>query len=125
MTDQPPYGGPFGGGAPTPPGYPPGYAVPQVAHDHPRGTTVLVVGILSLVLCQVLGPVAWIQGSRARREIQARPDVLWKNEGMVTAGWVLGIISTALLVISILAIIAVVLIGIMAAASTASLSLPG
>ena len=122
MTDQPPYNGPFGqtpqGGAPQPPGYPPGYAAPQVnAQDHPSGTTVLVIGILSLVLCQVLGPIAWIQGNRARRDIKARPDIMWKNEGMITAGWVLGIIASVILIASILFVIGFFVIGIFFAAS--------
>lgn len=36
-----------------------------------NGTLILVLGILSLVLCGLLGPVAWIMGNNALRNIDA------------------------------------------------------
>lgn len=65
--------------------------------EHPNGTTVLVLGILSLVVCQVLGPFAWKMGNTALREMDARPDLVYSNRGSVTAGRIIGIISTVLL----------------------------
>jgi hypothetical protein len=65
--------------------------------EHPNGTTVLVLGILSLVVCQILGPFAWKMGNTALREMDARPDLVYSNRGNITAGRIIGIISTALL----------------------------
>jgi hypothetical protein len=61
-----------------------------------RGTTILVLGILSLVMCQILGPIAWIMGNQDLKEIRAgRMDP--EGESATTAGRVLGIISTIFL----------------------------
>jgi hypothetical protein len=106
--------GPWGG-QPGYSGAPPGYGPPGYgnAREHPNGTTILVLGILGLVLCQLLGPVAWVMGGRARREMNAQPDVHWTNRGNVTAGWVCGIIGSVLLILS-----AVFLVIILAAAAS-------
>lgn len=64
--------------------------------DHPDGTTVLVLGILGVVVCGVLAPIAWVKGRRAQREIDAHPGVLWTNASAVTAGRICGIVGTAL-----------------------------
>src|SRR5689334_13201183 len=37
----------------------------------PRGTTILVLGILSLVLCSLLGPVAWAMGNEELRRLDS------------------------------------------------------
>ncbi|MCP9622326.1 DUF4190 domain-containing protein [Nocardia otitidiscaviarum] len=77
-------------------GYPAyGYGPPP---DHPQATTILVLGILGLVLCQLLGPVAWIMGSKARREIDASGGTLG-GRGNVTAGYVCGIVATCLMLL--------------------------
>jgi hypothetical protein len=83
---SPGYSAPYGGQA--------GYVAPQ---DHPKGTQILVLGILSLVCCGLLGPVAWIQGNNVLREIDAAPWA-YANRGNVQAGRIIGIISTVLLV---------------------------
>lgn len=114
---QPGYGQPPGyGSAPGygPPGGGYGYAM---GVDHPQGTLILVLGILSLVVCQILGPVAWIMGNTALREIDASPGS-YKNRGNVQAGRICGIISTALLALSVVAVIAV--IALAAAGSSSS-----
>jgi hypothetical protein len=69
--------------------------------DHPQGTTVLVLGILSLVICGLLGPVAWVMGSNALQEIDRNP-LAYSNRSSVVAGKICGIIATVLLVIGIL-----------------------
>jgi hypothetical protein len=77
-----------------------------VAREHPKGTTILVLGILSLFICGVvLGPIALVMGSNARREMAAQPNVNWTNRGSVTAGWICGMIATILYGIAILVII--------------------
>ena len=39
--------------------------------EHAQGTTILVLGILSLVICGILGPFAWSMGNKALKEIDA------------------------------------------------------
>jgi hypothetical protein len=65
-----------------------------------QATTVLVLGILGLVLCQFLGPFAWSMGSKELAAIDAgrRPP---ENRGTAQAGKVLGIIATVLLIIGV------------------------
>ena len=56
----------------------------------------------------VLGPVAWIMGGRALKEIRssgAHP----RNEQLVVVGRILGIVSTALWVLTLLAFVAIFL----------------
>jgi len=88
----------------TPPPPPPGAAPygyrPTV--EHPNGTTILVLGILSLVVCGLLGPVAWSMGNNAVREMNANQAVEYRNRGNVTAGRVCGIIGSVLLAIQVL-----------------------
>jgi uncharacterized membrane protein YjgN (DUF898 family) len=78
---------------------PPGAYYPPP--KHPQATTVLVLGILSLVLCQILGPFAWSMGNKAQREIQANPGA-YSGEGEVNAGRILGIIATAMMGLGLL-----------------------
>lgn len=79
-----PYAG-YGYGSSMPYGYVP-------PEQHPKGTTALVMGIIGIVLCPFVGVAGFFISSRARREINAEPH-RYSNGGMVTAGWVLGIIS--------------------------------
>jgi hypothetical protein len=67
---------------------------------------VLVLGILGLVFCGLLGPIAWIKGNAATRDIKARPD-LYTDSGQVRAGRILGMIGTILLAIAAFAVIIV------------------
>lgn len=88
---------------PPPPGAAPyGY---RPTAEHPNGTTILVLGILSLVVCGLLGPVAWSMGNNAVREMNANQAVEYRNRGNVTAGRVCGIIGSVLLAIQVLFII--------------------
>lgn len=87
MPPPPPpvdYGSPYGGG--------------YGAREHPQGTTVLVLGILSLVVCGLLGPVAWVMGNNALTEIDAYP-LAYTNRSSVQAGRVCGIIASAILIL--------------------------
>jgi hypothetical protein len=90
---------------PYPPAYPPGpgygYPAPyQYAPDHPRATTVMVLGILGIVVCQVLGPVAWWMGKKTVDEIDASGGRLG-GRGAAQAGYVMGIVGTVLLIIAV------------------------
>jgi len=111
-SPPPPPGGSSGYGdvPPPPPGYGYGGGVGGYAQQHPKGTTILVLGILSLVCCGLLGPVAWIMGQGARKEIAAQPGIVWTNRGNITAGWVCGIISTVLLILGVVFYVLVIAI---------------
>ena len=99
------YGPPAGYGPPS--GYAYGYGYAPPTTEHPSGTTVLVLGILGIVLCQILGPIAWSQGNKVLREIDASPG-RYSNRGSVQAGRILGMIGTGLLVLSLLYVVAMV-----------------
>ena len=90
-------GGYGGYGAPPPPGS--GMGGGPV--DHPKGMTVLILGILSLVCCSPLGIVAFIMGNNALKEIDAQPG-RYGNRQIVQIGRILGIIGMVLLVLSLL-----------------------
>lgn len=106
MTYQPPQYPP---GPPSPPGPPYGYGYPPPGYgvEHPQGTTVLVLGILSLVVCGILGPFAWSMGSRALREIDAAPQGYYRNRGNIVAGRICGIIATILFIVGVLVLVLV------------------
>jgi cyclophilin family peptidyl-prolyl cis-trans isomerase len=89
-----------------------------------RATTVMVLGILSLVfllVCGVLtvflGPAAIITGFKLRKDLRAAGV---PEPGKSKAGWIMGIISTSLLALFVL-VIAVA--GIAGRRSTSSISL--
>jgi len=127
---------PYAGGSPTPgygqpgpsdrPAYPPAYQgsyqqpapAPYpaygslISNEHPQGTVILVLGILSLVVCGVLGPFAWVMGNKAIKEIDAAGGTA-SNRSQVSAGRICGIIS------SVLTILVVVFYGVMLIAAIA------
>jgi hypothetical protein len=61
-----------------------------------RASTILTLGILSLVVCSVMGPIAWAMGNEEMRRMDAglTPD---DQRGTVTAGRVCGIVASCLL----------------------------
>lgn len=72
-----------------------------------QATTVLVLGILGLIICQFLAPVAWVMGNNELQAIDAgrrNPD----NRGTANAGRILGIVGTVLMAIGILVFILLV-----------------
>ncbi|HWJ63178.1 MAG TPA: DUF4190 domain-containing protein [Acidimicrobiales bacterium] len=109
--------GPPGGGYAPPPGY--GYAYQggrPMASDHPDGTTVLVLGICSWVLCGLCAPFAWVMGNRVLKEIDRNPGI-YTNRGNVQAGRILGMIYS-IMVLAALAIVLVLVVVGLAAGST-------
>lgn len=64
--------------------------------EHPQGTTVLILGILGIVACQILGPFAWSMGNKALAEIDRDP-MRYSNRGNVNTGRILGMVGTILL----------------------------
>jgi phosphotransferase system glucose/maltose/N-acetylglucosamine-specific IIC component len=69
--------------------------------EHPDGTTILVLGILSIVVCGLLGPFAWNMGNKTLREIDANPSVVYRNRGNVAAGRICGMIATILIIVGV------------------------
>jgi TRAP-type C4-dicarboxylate transport system permease small subunit len=66
-----------------------------------QATTALVLGILGIVCCGVLAPIAWYLGQQELNNIRAG-RVPPANEGMARAGQILGIIGTIFLGLAIL-----------------------
>ena len=69
-----------------------------------QAVTALVLGILSIVLCQLLGPFAWKLGNNELRGIaegRRSPEGL----GMAQAGRITGIIGTCLLALGVAALV--------------------
>ncbi|CAN5591562.1 hypothetical protein BH10ACT1_BH10ACT1_15250 [soil metagenome] len=83
--------------------------------EHPQGTTILVLGICSLVICGFLGPVAWVMGNNALKEIDANPSA-YTNRGSVSAGRICGIITSVLMILGLV----VIVIAVIAAAGSGS-----
>ena len=79
---------------------PPPQGGPAYAPNHPQATLALVLGILSLVICGVLGPFAWVIGGKAVREIDASGGAVG-GRGLAMAGKVCGIIATVLLILGV------------------------
>jgi len=103
MTYPPQYGNPY-----APYGYPP--------QDHPQATTVLVLGILGLVLCQFCAPFAWFIGKRVLTEIESSGGAIG-GYGSAKAGYICGIIGTVLLLLYVLFFGTAIAIGIFGALS--------
>jgi hypothetical protein len=110
MTQQPPPGYP-------PPGYP---AYPPQPPKHPQAVTVLVLGILGIAVCGLCGPFAWSMGTRVEREINAAQG-RWGGGTEATVGKILGIVSTALLAVSVAFLILFVFSGVLAGAFSAGI----
>jgi hypothetical protein len=85
--------------------------VPGGPRDHPKGTTTLVLGILGLVCCGVLGPIAWVMGNNALAEVDAAPGV-YTNRSTINAGRICGIIATVLLGLGVAFFIFSFLVGV-------------
>lgn len=94
----------------------PGYGVSTqpygTAPDHPQGTLILVFGVAGFFV-GVLGPVAWIMGSRALREIRAT-GAHPANEQMIVIGRILGIVVTVFMILGVLALLLLLVVGLAA-----------
>jgi len=88
----------------------------QYYQEDSQATTVLVLGILSLVLCQILGPFAWVMGNKELAGIDAGRRAP-ENRGTAQAGKILGIISTVLLSLGVGVLLFLVVLGLFATAS--------
>jgi len=82
-------------------GYPPYGMAPM---QHPQAVSALVTGILGLAVCPPVGIAGLVLGGKVRRDIDADPQ-RYTGRGMGTAGFVLGILSVAYLVILVVIIV--------------------
>lgn len=84
-----------------------------------RGTAVLVLGILGLVICFVCGIIAWVMGNADLRDMEAgRMDP--SGMGVTKAGKICGMISVILAIVGIAVGILAMMFGFFAAATGVS-----
>jgi len=80
-----------------------------------RGTTVLVLGILGLVVCVICGIIAWVMGKNDLREMDA--GVMDPSgRGTTNAGRICGMISVILACVGFAIWLILVIVGVGAAA---------
>lgn len=78
----------------------PMYSMPSYIYP-PRSGSVLTLGILSLVLCSIMGPIAWSMGNEELRRIDAgQTDP--SSRGGASAGRICGMIATILMIFGVL-----------------------
>lgn len=116
----PPPPGPVYPGAPTPypPPYPTGYAAgyPVAAPDHPQAVWAMVLGILGLVCCGAAAPFAIWLGRKSMNEIDASGGQLG-GRGQAQAGFIMGIVGTALWVLVVLFYGTLFVLGVLASSN--------
>lgn len=86
--------------SPFPPPFPPPDAGPAQPSQVPNAVAALVLGILSIVFCPLCGPVAWALGRNGEQAADAAGGTVG-GRGLATAGKVLGMIGTLLLLLII------------------------
>lgn len=76
-----------------------------------QATTVLVLGILGIVICSILAPIAWSMGNKELAAIDSgrRPP---DNRGTANAGKILGIIGTVLLAVGLIVLFLFLALGL-------------
>lgn len=83
----------------TPPPTPPPPTAPPASSS--QAVTALVLGILGIVCCGFLAPIAWYLGNQELRAIREGRSAA-SGEGLAKAAQILGIIGTVLLVLTVL-----------------------
>ena len=79
-----------------------------IAPDHPRSTLALILGILGIVACSIVAPFALVIGRGAVKEIDASGGRLG-GRGMAQAGFILGIIGTVILALSLIGVVVLII----------------
>jgi len=75
-----------------------------------RATTILVLGILSLIVCAPLGIFAWIMGNADLKAMEAGTmDSAGRSN--TNAGRICGIIGTVLLIIGVVGSLVILVLG--------------
>ena len=76
-----------------------------------RGTLILVLGILSLVICGFLGIPAWIMGKNDLAEMQAG-QMDPSGRSLTNAGRICGMIATILLIVGMVVAVLFLALGV-------------
>ncbi|HEX6548188.1 MAG TPA: DUF4190 domain-containing protein [Candidatus Dormibacteraeota bacterium] len=122
MPPPPPPGGGYQPLAPPPAGgyqpAAPGNGAVAAAPNDSQATLALVLGIISVVCCSILGPVAFFIGNASLQRIRASGGTLG-GAGLAQAGRILGIIGTVFLALGILYAIVVIIGAISSSHSSA------
>ena len=79
-----------------------------------RGTLILVLGILGLVLCAPLGIAAWIMGQGDLKQMDAG-QMDPSGRSLTNAGRICGIIATILLALGIIVFLVMFALGFLGA----------
>jgi uncharacterized membrane protein YjgN (DUF898 family) len=98
-------------------GSPPGYGYGYGYNQNPSSsddTIILVIGILGLVFCQILAPVAWYMGKKRLNETR---QMGYPESGMAKAGYILGIVGTAMVALIFLLYVVIFVVAIAASAT--------
>ena len=85
-----------------------GPGIEGVRGEDPNATTIFVLGLFGLLCCGPLGIAAWLMGNTHRQSVRAG---LYRESGLATAGWVLGIIATCLMAFGLLVFVVGALTG--------------
>lgn len=93
---------------PPPPGQYTGGAVVAAPPNDSQATLSLILGILGLLCCQILAPVAFFIGQSSLTRIRASNGALG-GAGLAQWGRILGIIGTIILALGILVVIGSIL----------------
>ena len=87
--------------------------------DH-RGTLILVLGILSLIICQPLGIASWLMGNGDLRAMDAG-TMDPEGRGLTQVGKILGIVSITIFAIGlVVGVLVVLFFGLFAAGAPVS-----
>src|SRR4051812_34566744 len=90
---------------------------PPPPQDDGGATASMVLGILGLVLCGLLSPIALFMGISAKRRIRESGGYLG-GEGQATPGIVMGAIGTAFIVIPLLIVVIAIIVAATASHGT-------
>ncbi len=82
-----------------------------------RGTLILVLGILGLVICGPLGIAAWVMGNGDLKQMDAG-TLDPSGRGITNAGRICGMIATILMILAVVIMIAIFGLGILGAAAS-------
>lgn len=82
-----------------------------------RGTLILVLGILSLVICQPIGIFTWIMGNSDLKEMDAG-TMDPTGRSLTNAGRIIGIVALAFLAVTLVVMVLAFALGMVGAATT-------
>jgi hypothetical protein len=81
-----------------------------------RGVMILVFGILGLMVCFIFGIVAWVMG-KGDLEKMKRGEMDREGEAMTRVGYILGIVSTIVVLVAFVVWLLIVVLAVGAGAA--------